>query len=318
METRTLGPLTVSVIGLGCNNFGREGFRTQGLDGTREVLDACLEHGITLLDTAALYGGPESMSETLMGEALRGRRDQFTLATKWGHTQGPEPASWGPRGSADFVRRACDASLQRLQTDHIDLFQLHEPDPDTPIAETLQALDGLRAAGKVRAWGHSNFDAAQIEEAARVASELGVQPFVSAQNQWSLLARDIETSVVPAAEAAGLGILPFFPLANGLLTGKYRQDEDAPEGSRLARIRQRFDSVTDAQWHALETYRDLCDQLGAPMVQVTLAWLLAQQVVPSVIAGATSADQVAQNAQAAGVHLDADQLQAISDIFTVA
>lgn len=315
METRTLGPLTVSVIGLGCNNFGREGFRTEHLAGTREVLDACLDAGITFLDTAALYGGPESLSETLMGEALKGRRDQVVIATKWGHTQGPEPESWGARGSAGFVRRACDASLQRLQTDHIDLFQMHEPDPSTPIAETLQALDALRAAGKIRAWGHSNFDAAQIEDAARVAAELGVQPFVSAQNQWSLLARDIETSVVPAAETAGIGVLPFFPLANGLLTGKYRRDAAVPEGTRLARIRQRFDTVTDAQWDALDAYRRFCDELGVAMVQVSFAWLLAQQVVPSVIAGATSADQVRQNAQSASVHLDADQVQAISDIF---
>lgn len=318
METRTLGPLTVSAIGLGCNNFGRRGFVTEDLAGTRAVLDACLDAGVTLLDTAALYGGPDSTSERLIGEALKGRRDEVVIATKWGHTQGPEPESWGARGSAGFVRRACDASLQRLQTDHIDLFQLHEPDPTTPIAETLQALDGLRAAGKIRAWGHSNFDAAQVEDAARVATELGVQPFVSAQNQWSLLARDIERDVVPAAERAGIGVLPFFPLANGLLTGKYRKGERAPEGSRLSRISQRFDAVTEAQWDAVEAYRRFCDDLGTPMVQVTFAWLLAQPVVPSVIAGATSAGQVAQNAAAAEVRLDAGQVQRISEIFTLA
>lgn len=318
MKTRSLGPLTVSVIGLGCNNFGRIGFPTEGLDGTRAVLHACIEHGVTFLDTAALYGGPKSVSETLMGEALRGRRDQVVIATKWGHTAGPEPADWGARGSASFVKKACDASLARLQTDRIDLFQLHEPDADTPIAETLGALDELRRAGKIVAYGHSNFDADQIREAERVADELGVARFVSAQNHYSLLARDIESAVIPACREAGIGLLPFFPLANGLLTGKYVRGEQAPAGSRLAHIAARFASVTPAQWDAVETYRAYCDELGVSMLHATFAWLLAQDVIPSVIAGATSPTQVEQNAAASEIELSPASVARIAEIFTLA
>lgn len=317
MQTRTLGPLQVSTIGLGCNNFGRQGFVTEGIDGTRAVLDACLDHGVTLLDTAAIYGGPESMSERLMGEALQGRRDRVVLATKFGHSAGPEPAEWGARGSKGFIRRACEASLTRLRTDHIDLYQMHVPDPSTPIAETLEALAGLQEEGKIVAYGHSNFSAEQIREAAQVASDMGVAPFVAGQNHYSLLAREIEADVLPAIEACEIALLPYFPLANGLLTGKYRKGEDAPGDSRLAQARQRFESVTDAQWDAIEAFRALTDELGVSMLQATFAWLLSHDAVPSVIAGATRPDQVAQNAAAADVVLSDDAIARITEIFTL-
>ena len=317
MQTRTLGPLQVSAIGLGCNNFGRQGFVTEGIEGTRAVLDAAIDHGVTFLDTAAMYGGPESLSEKLMGEALEGRRDQVVIATKFAHSAGPEPEEWGARGSKGFIRKACEASLTRLRTDHIDLYQMHEPDDSTPITETLEALSELQQEGKILAYGHSNFSAAQINEAARAASELGVAPFVSAQNHYSLLARGIEADVLPAIRAAGIGLLPYFPLANGLLTGKYRKGEDAPGDTRLGRIRQRFESFSDAQWDAVEQYRAYTEELGVSMLHATFAWLLAHESIPSVIAGATRPDQVAQNAAAADVHLSDEAVARISDIFTL-
>ncbi len=318
MQTRTLGPLQVSAIGLGCNNFGRQGFVTEGIEGTRAVLDACLDNGVTLLDTAAMYGGPESLSEQLMGEALEGRRDRVVLATKFGHAAGPEPEEWGARGSKAFIRKACEASLTRLRTDRIDLFQMHQPDPSTPIAETLEALAALQEEGKILAYGHSNFDATQIREAAQVASDLGVAPFVAGQNHYSLLARDIEADVLPAIEACEIGLLPYFPLANGLLTGKYRKGADAPGDSRLAHARQRFESVTDAQWDAIEAFRALTDELGISMLHASFGWLLSHQSVPSVIAGATRPDQVVQNAAAADVTLSDDVVTRIDEIFTPA
>lgn len=316
MRTYPLGTddLQVSVIGLGCNNFGRKGFVTERLDGTRAVLMAAIDNGITLLDTAAYYGGPESASETLMGEALNGHRDEVLIATKWGFDAGPEPAEWGPRGSRGFVRRACEASLRRLQTDRIDLFQLHRPDPETPIEETLGALDELVTEGKVRFVGHSEFDAAQVRQAARAAERGVTTRFVSAQNHYSLLVRDAEAELIPALQEERVGLLPYWPLANGLLTGKYARSA-APEGSRLARITDRFEAVTDAQWDALERYRGVCDRLGLPMVHVTFAWLLAQAPVASVIAGATTPEQVAQNAAAADVRLTDDVIAEISSIF---
>ena len=317
MQTRSLGPLRVSAIGLGCNNFGRQGFVTEGIEGTRAVLDAAIDHGVTFLDTAAMYGGPQSVSEKLMGEALQGRRDQVVIATKFGHTAGPEPEEWGARGSKGFIRKACDASLTRLRTDRLDLYQMHEPDAGTPITETLEALSELQQEGKVLAYGHSNFSADQIREAGRAASDLGVAPFVSAQNHYSLLARGIEADVLPAIAAAGIGLLPYFPLANGLLTGKYRKGQEAPGDTRLGRIRQRFESFSDPQWDAVEQYRAYTEELGVPMLHATFAWLLAHESIPSVIAGATRPDQVAQNAAAADVHLSEESVARISDIFTL-
>lgn len=314
MPTRTLGDLTVSVIGLGCNNFGRDGFATEGIDGTRAVLDACAEHGVTLLDTAAIYGRPDSRSEKLMGEALAGRRDAFVIATKFGHSGGPEPAEWGARGSRDFVRRACEASLGRLRIETIDLFQLHEPDDATPIDETLGALAELRAEGKIREYGLSNVTADQVRAAADATAASGLHPVASVQNEFSLLRRDAEADVIPALRERGIGLLPYFPLASCLLTGKYA-GRRAPEGSRLAHNQQRFAEITDAEWSALDAYQALCAELGRPMTEVSFAWLLHHDVVPSVIAGATSPEQVAANAAAGSATLTDAEVARIDALF---
>lgn len=285
--------LRVSAVGLGCNNFGRAGTATETLDGTRAVLDAAIDAGVTFLDTADMYGHEFGLSETLMGEALQGRRDQVVLATKFGHADFAPAVTGGSKGSRAHVRRAVEDSLRRLRTDWIDLYQLHTPDPSTPIEETLDALADLVREGKVRYIGHSNFSGWRIAEAEHAAD--GVR-FVSAQNQYSLLARAAEREVLPAAARYGLGFLPFFPLHNGLLTGKFTRD-GGPEGSRI--MRQRPHLWRDAPWDALERYQAFCDARGITMLEATFAWFLANPLVASVIAGATSAEQVRANAAAA-------------------
>ena len=289
--------LLVSAVGLGCNNFGRPGTRTETIEGTREVLDAALEAGVTFLDTADMYGGEPGLSETLMGEALKGRRDRVVLATKFGH-HGRDmgyPLA-GAKASRAYVRRAVEASLTRLQTDWIDLYQLHTPDPQTPIEETLDVLADLVREGKVRYIGHSNFAGWQIAEAHYVAAERAGIPFVSAQNHYSLLARAAEREVLPAAERFGLGFLPYFPLHNGLLTGKFTRDH-APADTRIMRQRQHV--WQEAPWDALDEYREFCEQRGITMLEATFGWLLSRPSLASVIAGATSAEQVRGNAAAA-------------------
>lgn len=285
--------LRVSAIGLGCNNFGRAGTATETLEGTRAVLDAAIDAGVTFLDTADMYGREFGLSETLMGEALEGRRDEVVLATKFGHADFAPPVAGGAKGSRTHIRRAVEDSLRRLRTDRIDLYQLHTPDPSTPVDETLDALVDLVREGKVRYVGHSNFAGWQIAEAEYAAS--GVR-FVSAQNQYSLLARAAEREVLPAAERWGLGFFPFFPLHNGLLTGKFTR-EGGPEGSRI--MRQRPHLWRDAPWDALERYQAFCDAREISMLEATFGWFLAHPVVSSVIAGATSPEQVRANAAAA-------------------
>jgi len=285
--------LRVSAVGLGCNNFGRAGTATETIAGTRAVLDAAIDAGVTFLDTADMYGREFGLSETLMGEALEGRRDQVVLATKFGHADFAPAVTGGSKGSRAHVRRAVEDSLRRLRTDWIDLYQLHTPDPSTPIEETLDALVDLVREGKVRYIGHSNFSGWRIAEADHAAD--GVR-FVSAQNQYSLLARAAEREVLPAAARYGLGFLPFFPLHNGLLTGKFTRD-GGPEGSRI--MRQRPHLWRDAPWDALERYQAFCDARGITMLEATFAWFLANPLVASVIAGATSAEQVRANAAAA-------------------
>lgn len=240
-----------------------------------------------------MYGREFGLSETLMGEALEGRRDQVVLATKFGHADFAPAVTGGSKGSRAHVRRAVEDSLRRLRTDWIDLYQLHTPDPSTPIEETLDALADLVREGKVRYIGHSNFSGWRIAEADHAAD--GVR-FVSAQNQYSLLARAAEREVLPAASRYGLGFLPFFPLHNGLLTGKFTRD-GGPEGSRI--MRQRPHLWRDAPWDALERYQAFCDARGITMLEATFAWFLANPLVASVIAGATSAEQVRANAAAA-------------------
>ncbi|MEV7929874.1 aldo/keto reductase [Kitasatospora sp. NPDC088779] len=294
MEYRTLGNsgLLVSVVGLGCNNFGGRLDAAQ----TRAVVDAALDAGVTLFDTADMYGAGGG-SETLLGQALKGRRDEVVLATKFGYQRadlGYGPAA-GAKGGRAYIRRAVEESLRRLQTDHIDLYQLHTPDPRTPIAETLAALSELVREGKVRYIGHSNFAGWQIAEAAHVAREIGAVPFVSAQNEWSLLERGAEREVVPAALHYGLGVLPFYPLANGLLTGKVRRATGVPVGSRLA---SRPERVTEAGLDAVERLAAWGEARGRSVLEIGVGALAARPGCGSVIAGASSAEQVRANAAA--------------------
>src|SRR4051812_44962060 len=236
MSYRRLGAsgLVVSAVGIGCNNFGRK----LDVDGTRAVVDAAIDAGITLFDTADIYGASRGASEECLGAALKGRRDEIVLATKFGmDMEGLNGADRGARGSRGYIVRAVEASLRRLGTDHIDLYQMHEPDAATPIDETLSALDDLVRSGKVRYLGNSNFSGWQIADADWTARAAGHTPFISAQNQYSLLHRGFEDEVVPACERFGLGLLPFFPLDSGLLSGKYRRGQAPPEGTRLAQER---------------------------------------------------------------------------------
>lgn len=280
------GALDVSVVGLGCNNFG---WRLD-LEGTAAVLDAALSAGITMLDTADVYGG-DGGSEELMGEVLEGRRDQVLLATKFGMEMG-EGAPDVPRGSRDYVRWAIEGSLRRLRTDHIDLFYYHVPDGVTPIGETLEALDELVREGAVRAIGCSNFNASQLEEADAASRDRGIARFVALQNEYSLLERSIESEVQPACERLDVAIFPYFPLASGLLSGKYRRDEDAPAGARL---RGRETVGTDTQFDAIEALGEFAEARGVGTIDVALSALAAQPMVASVIAGATRPEQIETN-----------------------
>ena len=316
MDYRSLGRsgLRVSTVGLGCNNFGRANTLTESPQGTAAVIDAAIDAGITLFDTADIYGAERGLSETLMGEALGARRHEVVLATKFGMdmagTNGPD---WEARGSRRYIRIAVEASLRRLQTDWIDLYQLHRPDPLTPIDETLSALDELITEGKVRYIGHSNLAGWQIADAEYVAT-LGSHPkFISAQNEYSLLVRDAEAEVLPAVNAYGLGFLPFFPLYNGLFTGKFSQT-GGPDDSRIMSLRPHL--AADAPWDAMDAYADFCSARGITMLEATFAWLLAQPGLTSVIAGATRPEQVVQNAAApAGWTPSAEDVAEISELF---
>ena len=289
--------LTVSVVGLGCNNLGRPGTATLEQAGTDAVVHAALDAGITFFDVADVYGAEPGLSEERLGRALGARRDEVVIGTKFGMDMGGVAGDdGGARGSRRYIVRAVEDSLRRLGTDWIDLYQFHTPDPATPIEETLRALDDLVRAGKVRYVGHSNRAGWQIAQAEYVARELGVERFVSAQNHYNLLDRRAELEVVPAAAEFGLGVLPYFPLANGLLTGKYSQG-DAPEGSRLSHVRQHM--VADADLEQLAAFGRFARERGITEVQAAIGWLAAQGPVSSVIAGATRAAQVVENAAAA-------------------
>jgi aryl-alcohol dehydrogenase-like predicted oxidoreductase len=310
MRYRPLGNsgLVVSVIGLGCNNFGRR----LDVERTRAVVDAALEAGVTLLDTAETYGG-RGQSEELLGEVLAGRRDQVVLATKFGHQgadMGYGPAA-GAKGGRAYIRRAVEHSLRRLRTDYIDLYQIHTPDPVTPIEETLTALTELVQAGKVRYIGHSNFSGLRTGQAAAAARELGTAAFISAQNHWSLLERAAELDVVPAAIEYGLGVLPFFPLANGLLAGKVRRGVPPADGTRLA---GRDDYITDDKLDKVEGLAQWAEQHGRSLLEVAIGGLGAQPGCTSVIAGATSPEQVTANAAAGEWQPSAEELAEIDKI----
>jgi aryl-alcohol dehydrogenase-like predicted oxidoreductase len=306
LPTRPLGSsgIAASIVGLGCNNFGRRA----DLDATRAVVDAALEEGVTFFDTADIYG--RGMSEEYLGEVLQGRRDEVVLATKFGMDMGD---GRGSRGSRQYVLDAIDASLKRLRTDVVDYYWYHQPDGVTPIRETLEALHEIVEAGKVRAIGASNFDADQLREAAAVAEEHGLTPFTAVQNEYSLLVRDAERDVLPACEELGIGFVPFFPLASGLLTGKYRRGEPAPSGTRLS---GRDEIATPEQFRLIEAIQGYADERGVPMTDVAIGALLARDAVASVIAGATKPEQVRANAAAGRWTPTEDDLAALRDVLS--
>ncbi len=311
MEYRNLGRsgLKVSVVGLGCNNFGMK------LDqsGTDAVVRKALDMGITLFDTADIYGGQKGKSEDLLGKALGKRRQEIVLATKFGASMGEAPHDVG--GSRAYIMKAVDASLTRLDTDYIDLYQIHRPDPATPIEETLRALDDLVRQGKVRYIGHSNYAGWQAADAAWIARAYKLAPYISAQNRYSLLSRQIELDLVPAAKEFGLGILPFFPLESGLLTGKYKRGAAAPEGSRFAlwgNMSGRF--LNDPNFDRVEKLSALCKRHGHSLLELAIGWLAAKPCVSSVIAGATTAEQVELNVAAGEWRPNAEEAEAIDDI----
>jgi aryl-alcohol dehydrogenase-like predicted oxidoreductase len=296
MRFRRLGDsgLVVSVVGVGCNNFGGR----IDAERTREVVHAALDAGVNLFDTADIYGNPPGSSEEQLGAALGSRRGDVIVATKFGmDMRGANGPDWGARGSRRYINRAVEASLRRLDTDYIDLYQYHEPDPATPIEETLSTLDDLVRAGKVRYLGNSNFTGWQVADAEWTARSGHLNRFISAQNEYSLIKRDVERELVPACQRFGLGVLPYYPLASGLLTGKYRRGESAPAGTRLAadRYTQRLEN---ARWDVIERLAEYAEKRGLTLLDVAIGGLAAQPGVASVIAGATSAEQVRANVAA--------------------
>ncbi|MGO4536893.1 aldo/keto reductase [Leifsonia sp. 2MCAF36] len=318
IEYRALGRsgLVVSTIGLGCNNFGRKDTATETQAGTDAVIGAAIDAGVTLFDTADIYGKERGLSETLMGAALEGKRDRIVLATKFGMDMaGANGPDWGVRASRRYIRLAVEGSLRRLRTDWIDLYQLHQPDAVTPIEETLETLDDLIAEGKIRYIGHSNLSGWQIAEA-EFTAELHSHPkFISAQNEYSLLAREAEREVLPAANRYRLGFLPYFPLYNGLFTGKFTR-EGGPADSRIMNLRKHL--LDNAPWDRMDRYQAFCDERGVTMLQATFAWLLAQPGLTSVIAGATKPEQIVANAEAATAWTPtAEEVATISEIFTI-
>ncbi|HET7321157.1 MAG TPA: aldo/keto reductase [Longimicrobiaceae bacterium] len=301
METREIGSLRASVVGLGCNNFGRR----VDAAGTERVVDAALDAGVNFFDTADIYGKGES--EEYLGRALRGRRQQVLIATKFGM----EMAEGRQGAHPDYVRESVEGSLKRLGTDYIDLYQLHRPDPAVPIADTLGALDELVRAGKVREIGCSNFSVEQLREAEAAAGRAGGARFVSVQNEYSMLHREPERGVLEACERLGLAFLPFFPLASGLLTGKYRRGKPAPQGTRITSGDRYADLLAPEKLDLGERRVAFAESRGHTLLELAFSWLLARPVVASVIAGATKPEQVTANAAAAGWRLSAEEMEEV-------
>jgi len=306
MQLRRLGNsgLKVSVIGLGCNNFGMRIDQAQ----TRMVVDAALDCGVNFFDTADIYGA--SKSEVFLGEALKGKRDKAVLATKFANPMGEGEYLRG--GARRYIVKAVEDSLKRLHTDHIDLYQMHVPDADTPIEETLRALDDLVRAGKVLYIGNSNFTGWQIADADWSSRTQGLERFVSAQNNFSLLERGVESEVLPACERFGLGLLPYFPLASGFLTGKYRRGESPRQGTRLAAWGKRgAAALSERNFDRLEALEQWAEQRGPRILDLAFAWLLGHRAVSSVIAGATSPEQVQANARCAEWILTPEEVEEV-------
>lgn len=307
MEYRRLGGsgLKVSEVGLGCNNFGMRVDQS----GTDAVIGAALDAGVNFFDTADVYGGQQS--EVMVGKALAGKRHDVVIATKFGSPMGDRHDQRG--ASRGYIVKAAEASLKRLGTDYIDLYQLHRPDDDTTVEETLRALDDLVTSGKVRYLGNSNFTGWQVADADWVSKTQGLERFVSAQNLYSLLERGVESEVLPACERFGLGFLPFFPLASGLLTGKYKRGEAAPEGTRLASWGARgAQAMSERNFDQLEKLSTYAEDHGRTLLELAFAWLLGHPAVSSVIAGATRPDQVHANAKAADWRLSPDEVKAVT------
>ena len=305
MEFRQLGKsgLTVSVVGLGCNNFGGR----CDFEQTEEVINAAIENGITFFDTADIYGG-HGGSESFMGMILKGRREQIVLGSKFGMDMGTSDIA---RGSRRYVRKAIEASLRRLHTDYLDLYQFHAPDPNTPIEETLSALDELVKEGKVRYIGSSNFAGWQIAEAELVSQAKNTERFISAQNHYSLVEHSVEKEVVPACVNFGIGLLPYYPLASGLLTGKFRKGEEPPQGTRLSGRREELEK---ADWEVIGRLADLARSLGGSLLDLSISALAAKPAVSSVIAGATRPEQVAANVKAIELKLSDDDMAKVREI----
>jgi len=302
MKKRPLGQskLEVSAVGLGCNNFG-----ILDLESSRKVVDRALEQGITLFDTADIYGN-RGGSEAQLGEILGARRKNIVLATKFGMAM--DDATDTARASRGYIMAAVEASLKRLCTDYIDLYQLHTPDPKTPMEETLRALDDLVKQGKVRAIGCSNLPAAGIRDAAAISARNGLASFVTAQDEYSLVMRDAERDLLPEIAAQKMSLLPFFPLASGLLTGKYQKDQAIPEGTRYARGTRFSDRyMNDENWAIVERLRAFCDARGHTLLELAFAWLLSHPSLASVIAGATRPEQIEMNVRAAAWELTPDE-----------
>jgi aryl-alcohol dehydrogenase-like predicted oxidoreductase len=306
VEKRKIGSLSVTVVGIGCNNFGGR------IDETRseEVINAALDAGVNFFDTADMYANGKS--EELLGRFLRRRRPDVLIASKFGQ----EMEGQGHGARPDYIRKACDASLRRLGTDYIDLYQQHVPDPDVPIAETLGALDDLVKAGRVREIGCSNFSAQQMREAESAsAARRGSARFVSVQNEYSLLHREPEDEgVLAECERQGIAFLPFFPLMSGLLTGKYRKGKPIPQGTRIARFERYQKLLTDENLDKVEALTDFAESRGHTLLELAFSWLLAHTVVASVIAGATSERQVRDNVAAARWKLSAEDLEEIDSL----
>jgi aryl-alcohol dehydrogenase-like predicted oxidoreductase len=307
MQMRTLGRsgLKVSSVGLGCNNFGGR----LDFDATKRVVDKAFDLGITLFDTADMYGNGGG-SETLLGRLLGERRKEIVLATKVGWAMPDDERKQG--ASRRYIMQAVEDSLRRLQTDWIDLYQLHRPDPVTPIEETLRAFDDLVHQGKVRYIGCSNLPAWQVVEAQWTSRQLNLHRFICCQDEYSLLVRGLERELLPAVEAYGLGLLPFFPLASGMLTGKYRKGAPAPQGTRLAGTKGLADRfLTSANLDTVERLERVAAERGHTLIELAFGWLLSHRAIPSVIAGATKPEQLDANVKAAGWQLTADDLAAV-------
>ncbi|HTX62122.1 MAG TPA: aldo/keto reductase [Acidimicrobiales bacterium] len=307
MELRTVGRsgLQVSVLGLGCNNFGPH----IDEDAARAVVWASVDAGVTFFDTSDSYGG--GRSEEYLGRALAGHRDEVVVATKFASRVGDGPYDAG--ASRKHCIAACEASLRRLGTDYIDLYYQHFPDPKTPVEETLETLDTLVRAGKVRYVANSNFAGWQVVEAEYVARVRGTTRFIANQYRWSLLERGIEIGVVPACAAYDVAVVPFFPLASGLLTGKYERGKPPPEGTRLASSPRFQQAATDAAFDTLDRLSVIGEKAGRSLLELAIGWLAAQPVVPSVLVGATKPEQAVANAAAAQVTLSAEEVAAVSE-----